>query len=170
MRNSWISDKTFTGSWKSFSAKYWTVLLLTVAAALLAYTTAGAHAANTSELEKMLTTLDQKRVDAQVRGDFGVLESILGEDLTYVHASGAVQNKAEFLADLTSGKRVYKSVKSSDLHVRILGRVAVITGQSKIIVINDAKEHELSLRVTEVYADRNKHWQMVAYQSTRLTP
>ena len=169
MRNSWISGKIFTTSWKWFDAKHWVVLLLAVVAAI-AYTTAGAYAANTSEVEKVLLALDQKRIDAQVRGDFGVLESILSDDLTYVHASGAVQSKTEFLEDLKSGKRAYKSVKSSEIHVRVFGNVAVITGQSEIIVINDAKEHDLSLRVTEVYADRNRRWQLVAYQATRLTP
>jgi hypothetical protein len=167
-----VIGQTSSSNGKWLNATHWTFLLplLVVAAALIAYTPVRAHAANTSDVEKALLTLDQKRADAQVRADIGVLEAILGDDLTFVHASGAVQSKADFLADLKSGKRVYKSVKSSGVHVRVFGHVAVITGESDIIVVNDQKEHELSLRVTEVYADRNRHWQMIAYQSTRMSP
>ena len=150
--------------------RYRKLSLFALAAMLLVGSIGSALAADTSEVEKLLLSLDQKRVDAQVQRDFEVLESVLADDLTYVHASGAPQTKGEFIGDLKSGKRLYKSVKYSDVKVRVLGDAAVLTGQSAITVVNDAKEHDLSLRVTEVYANRNGRWQLVAYQATRLNP
>jgi hypothetical protein len=129
------------------------------------------HASDAAEITRDIVTLDNERADAQVRRDYVALDRLLGDDLTYVHASGLVQNKADFIADLKSSKRIYTSIKSSDdLIVRVLQDVAVVTGHSEIRVVHEGKENNLSLQVIEVYAKRNGHWQLIAYQSTRQTP
>jgi uncharacterized protein (TIGR02246 family) len=145
-------------------------LCVLVALLTLLYPRNDLHASDTAETTKAIVTLDTERADAQVRRDFAALDRVLGDDLTYVHASGLVQNKAEFIADLKSGKRTYTSIKSSDLNVRLLQDTAVVTGHSDIHVVHEGKENDLSLRVTEVYAKRNGRWQLIAYQSTRQTP
>jgi hypothetical protein len=128
------------------------------------------HAADTGETANAIIALDSQRADAQVKGDFATLDRVLADDLTYIHASGLVQNKAEFLADLKSGKRTYTSIKTSDVNVRLLKGTAIITAGSEIRVVHEGKENALSVRVTEVYALRKAHWQLIAYQSTRVTP
>jgi len=99
----------------------------------------------------------QERAEAQVRGDFATLDRVLGDDLTYVHASGLVQSKAEFIADLKSGKRTFTSIKNSDVNVRLLKGTAVITARSEIHVVHHGKGNDLSIRITEVYALRKAH-------------
>jgi hypothetical protein len=89
-------------------------------------------------------TLDNERADAQMRRDFAALDRVLADDLTYIHASGLVQNKAEFIADLKSNKRIHTSIKFSDLNVRLLQGVAVITGHSEIHVL-PASANDLTL-------------------------
>jgi hypothetical protein len=128
------------------------------------------HAADTGKTANAIIALDSQRADAQVKGDFATLDRVLADDLTYIHASGLVQNKAEFLADLKSGKRTYTSIKTSDVNVRLLKGTAIITAGSEIRVVHEGKENALSVRVTEVYALRKAHWQLIAYQSTRVTP
>ena len=128
------------------------------------------HAADTGKTTNAIIALDTERADAQVKGDFATLDRVLADDLTYIHASGLVQNKAEFLADLKSGKRTYTSIKTSDVNVRLLKGTAIITAGSEIRVVHEGKENALSVRVTEVYALRKAHWQLIAYQSTRVTP
>jgi hypothetical protein len=136
----------------------------------LLYSQTDIHASDTAQITKTIATLDRERADAQVRRDFEVLDSMLGDDLTYIHASGLVQNKAELMADLKSGQRIYTSIKYSDVNIRVLESTAVITARSEIHVVHESKENVLSIRVTEVYAQRKGHWQLIAYQSTRLTP
>jgi hypothetical protein len=150
--------------------KYSGVLYVTVALTALLYPVAGITASECEHTSQTLRTLDQKRVDAQIQGDIATLGPLLGDDLTFIHASGLVQNKAEFLSDLKTGKRVYKSIKNSDLNIRMLQGAAVITARSDIDVAFEGKENALSVRVTEVYAERNGRWQLIAYQSTRATP
>jgi len=128
------------------------------------------HASDDAKTTKDIVALDSERAAAQVRGDFAILDRVLGDDLTFIHASGLVQSKAEFIADLKSGKRTYTSIKNSDVNVRLLNGAAVITARSEIHVVHEGKENNLSLRITEVYALRKAHWQLIAYQSTRVTP
>lgn len=136
----------------------------------LLYSQTDVHISDTAQITKAIAALDLERADAQVRRDFAALDRILGDDLTYIHASGLVQNKADFIADLKSGKRIYTSIKYSDVNIRILEGTAVITARSEIHVVHESKENDLSIRVTEVYAQRKGRWQLIAYQSTRLAP
>jgi ketosteroid isomerase-like protein len=128
------------------------------------------HAADKDDATKAVAQLDNERADAQMHLDFATLDRILADDLTYIHASGLVQSKAEFIADLKSNKRLYKSIKNSDVNVRVVEGAAVVTARSDLQIVHDGKENDLSVRVTEVYAKRNGGWQLIAYQSTRVTP
>src|SRR5579862_4286287 len=127
-------------------------------------------ASDSEEDKKAVLSADQERTDAQIKQDALALDRLLGDDLSYVHASGLVQVKADFIADLKSSKRVYKKVTNSDVNVRLLQDAAVITAKSEVSVSFDGKENNLSLQVIEVYAKRNGGWQLIAYQSTRLKP
>jgi ketosteroid isomerase-like protein len=128
------------------------------------------YASDTTKDEKAVLSIDGERAEAQIKQDAATLDRLLSDDLTYVHASGLVQSKAEFIADLQSSKRVYKSITNSDVKVRVLQGTAIITSKSEINVSFDGKENDLSLQVIEVYAKRNERWQLIAYQSTRLKP
>lgn len=119
---------------------------------------------------KAILALDSVRANALIQRDFTTLNSVLGNDLTYIHASGLIENKAEFLAQLMSNKRRYISIQTSDASVRALSQVAIITARSEIRVVHEGQENDLSLRITEVYEKRAGKWQLIAYQSTRLAP
>jgi hypothetical protein len=116
--------------------------------------------------EAALLAIDQKRINAQIQGDVSTLEMLLGDDLLYVHAAGLMQSKVEFIADLKSGKRQYKSIKNSDMKLHMTKDLAVISAQSDIVVDSQGREVNLSVRIVEVYAKRGGRWQLIAYQAT----
>lgn len=147
-----------------------TVLFLTTVVALLGFSQIAAHAANNSMVEQeILKTLEQ-RGEAQVQRDYATLERLMADECTYTHASSQTQSKAEFIGDLKTGKRVYKALKNTDLHVIVYGRTAILTGRSDLSVVNDGKELQVPTKILEVYENRNGQWQMVAHQSTRVAP
>jgi uncharacterized protein (TIGR02246 family) len=150
--------------------KHRAILCILMALSMLLCPHIDLYASDTAKDQKAVLTIDQERTDAQIKQDAATLDRLLGDDLTYVHASGLVQSKAEFIADLKSSKRVYKNVINSDVNVRLLQDAAVITAKSEISVSFEDKENDLSLQVIEVYAKRNGRWQLIAYQSTRLKP
>ena len=150
--------------------KHRAILCALIALSMLLCAHIDLYASDSAKDQKAVLTADQERTEAQIKQDVATLDRLLGDDLTYVHASGLVQGKAEFIADLKSSKRLYKNVTTSDVNVRLLKDGAVITAKSQISVSFDGKENNLSLQVIEVYAKRNGRWQLIAYQSTRLKP
>jgi len=52
--------------------------------------------------------------------------------------------------------------------VRSYGETAIVTGQSRMTVVNAGQEMKVHLRFTDVWVRRGGGWQMVAWQSTKL--
>lgn len=145
------------------------IFLLSIIVPLMVSTGVIAHAAADSKIEQTLRQLEDERVEALVAGDIVKLERLFADDLTYTHATGVIQTKAEFLADLKSGKRAFKSMKHSDVQVRVYGPTGVLTGRSDYRFLREGQETDISVRFTEIfYKNRNGLWQMVAWQSTRV--
>jgi len=145
-----------------------TLLLVILSVILLTFSQAALPAADDSA--QALLKVDQERVEAQIQRNFPALDRLIGDDLTYTHASGVTQTKAEILGELKSGSLVYKSVNNSGVKVRVYGNTAVLTGLSAMTVFHGGKTLHLSLLFLEVDVKRNGQWQMVAYQSTRAKP
>ena len=54
--------------------------------------------------------IEDRRFRAMASNDLKALEHLLPDDLHYVHANGAVEDKAEFLRKLTSGEQNLSSL------------------------------------------------------------
>jgi ketosteroid isomerase-like protein len=148
-----------------------------LAACLLGVLTAGPadgrqakHNRRLPNIEKEITTLEARRIKALTEADIAALEPIFADDLTYTHASGWTQNKSEFIETIRSGKLRYLSIEPANEQVRSYGTTVVGTGRAVVKVRLEGKEETLQLRFIEVYVKRRGRWQMVAWQSTRLTP
>jgi hypothetical protein len=118
--------------------------------------------------EAALREAEQRRTRAMVDAELAVLGPLLGEELRFVHANGSVQDRAELLDALGSGRLDYLSARTHDTRVRSYGDVGVVGGGADLRV-RAAGGPPLALRIlfTAVYAKRGGAWQLVAYQSTR---
>ncbi len=119
--------------------------------------------------EQEIRELEGRRFGAVVRGDFAELEHMLGDDLTYTHNNGMLENKAQYLAGLRSGRMVYHSIEPQDVLVRVYGEAAVVTGRATLNVDVAGQSASLVIRFTDVYAKQDGRWRMVAWQASRLT-
>jgi len=147
-----------------------TLLLVILSVTLLVSSQVTARAADNAAVVQTVLKVEQERAKAQVDRNFPVLERLMGNELTYTHASGITQTKAEILGELKSGKLVYKSITNADVKPRVYGNTAVLTGLSDMTVIHYGKTLHLSLLFLEVDVNRHGQWQMVAYQSTNAKP
>jgi len=120
-----------------------------------------------SKTQEEIRQLEARRLRAMMDADTAALDRILGDDLTYTHSNGAVDTKASFLAVLKSGKLKYESV-STDGQVRVQGDTAVVTGRGAMKVRAGDRQLDMAVRFTDVYVKRDGHWQMIAWQSTRI--
>ena len=140
---------------RRFNVKRRIVFILSAVALLLSFSQIVANASDKENSEQQILKTLEQRGEAQIQRDFPTLERLMAEECTYTHASSQTQSKAEFLADLKSGKRVYKALKNTDLHVMVYGDTAVLTGRSNISAVNDGKDVEVATKFLEVYVNRN---------------
>jgi ketosteroid isomerase-like protein len=111
---------------------------------------------------------DDRRLAAMVKADMTALGGLLADDLTYVHSSGQLETKAQFLDTLRTGKLRFLSAKPASRVVRLYGDTAVVNGQFDVKVKAQGKEIAMLLRFTEVWVKKGGGWKLTAWQSTRI--
>ena len=120
------------------------------------------------QAEQAIRQREMQRFEAMVRVDLAALDDILSEDLTYTHATGVFETKAEFIGKLKSGQTKYESFMPEDVLVRVFGTTGVVTGKARVQVQVKGEPLSFQLRFTDVYAKQGDRWQMVAWHATRL--
>lgn len=122
-----------------------------------------------SVAERQVRATDSVRFAAMTHQDFAALDTLLGADLTYTHNDGTREGKSVFLGSLRSGELTYLALEPDSEVVRIYGSTAVADGRILLRARLDKQVGHFTARFLEVYAHRQNHWELVAWQSTRLT-
>ena len=117
---------------------------------------------------QMVIDLDKKRMTAMAQKDITTLNRVLSDDLIYTHSSARLDTKQSLIGNMESGSAVYTAVEPSDVKAQDLGDTVVLTGSCRISVMSQGRPNSFSVRFTDVYANKDGQWQMVAWQSTRL--
>jgi len=113
--------------------------------------------------------LDRRRMTAMAEKDVATLNALLADDLIYTHSSARLDTKKSLIGNMESGATVYTAVEPSNVVAQDLGEAVVLTGVCAISVNSGGKPNSFRVRFTDVYARRGGNWQMVTWQSTRLT-
>ena len=116
-----------------------------------------------------LQQVEERRFAAMVAQNMPALEPMLAEELNYTHSSGSVETKPQFLETIRTGRLRYEALEIKHLDVRQYGNVALLTGRAAARVqLGGGQPQVLDLRFTDAYVHRDGHWQLVAWQSTRI--
>jgi hypothetical protein len=128
---------------------------------------ASANRAGTLTPDEALAAEDA-RYAAQTAGDFAAMERLFADDLVYIHASGAVDNKAGLIEAQRSRAVVYRSMRRSDVATRVYGPAAIITGRGKFEVKLKGEDRTVNLLFHSVWVKRSAGVQFVSWQATPL--
>ena len=101
---------------------------------------------------------------AAIKKDKAALQRFLADDLTFFHADGKAQSKAEYIAAVTRSGR-YESFTDSATQIRVYGKTAVLNGY---VDVKSANQLPYRVHTLEVYVENNGQWQMSAHQSVRI--
>jgi hypothetical protein len=101
--------------------------------------------------------------------DMASLNDLLADDLVYTHSSALLDTKRSLIGKIDSGATVWSAVEPSDVKAQDLGTTVVLTGVARIRVTSGGNPNTFAVRFTDVYANRGGKWQMVTWQSTRLS-
>ena len=137
-----------------------------LASTLLAGSLTLAASPDASEIE----SVERARFQAWIKGDAAAIDPMLADDLLYCHASGVCQTKKEIMDSIRSKETEYKQMNVISFKPRALGPDGVlINGKVHVIVIDKGKELNFQAVYTDAYVKRGGKWQLVSWQSTRIS-
>jgi ketosteroid isomerase-like protein len=94
------------------------------------------------------------------------LEQSLHDELVYAHTSGNVENKADFIGALASGKRRYSQFDVIEAHVHPRGTTAVTYGTAKCSLVSKGVTKDFKIRYLSCMVQVGDKWQLLNWQST----
>ena len=121
--------------------------------------------------EQSVLSAEHAWSEAIVSGDAAALDRVLGDELSYGHATGAIDTKASYISRIKSGAQKYVSfVFDADQppEPRIYGDTATLVASATATSITDGKPNAKHLRYLHVFVKRDGQWQLVAHQSVEL--
>jgi metal-dependent HD superfamily phosphatase/phosphodiesterase len=121
-----------------------------------------------ADAETELAAIERQRFAAMLAADVAALDRILAPDLTYTHSNAKLETKQEFIEAIKTGALKYRAITPEEIRVRVYGSTAVLTGRCRFEVTSGGQDLKVLVRFTDVYVNRDRPWQMVAWQSTRI--
>lgn len=110
---------------------------------------------------------EEARQHALVTKDLAALEWLLADDLTHVHSSGMVHDKAQFIAHLDR-MGGFRSIERGVLDIRVEGDIAIVTGSTVNGVRSIQTGEDITLEgfATLILRRGPRGWQVVLSQLT----
>jgi hypothetical protein len=109
---------------------------------------------------------EDARYQYQTSNNFDSLDSIFAPEMVYIHSSGQIDNRDQYIRKQTSGILRYVSMKRSDVRVRIIDCVGIITGHGSFEAAVEGKMGNYELVFHSVWAKQGVHLRLVSFQST----
>jgi len=103
---------------------------------------------------------------AHVAGDAEALDHLWADDLEVAVPHMAVMTRAEALGFARSGRMKFLRYETSDLHIRVYGDAAVVTGHLlRTRTLNGNKVSD-DWRFTKVYIREAHQWRVVSFHAS----
>jgi hypothetical protein len=115
-----------------------------------------------------LKTVDASWNAFRLKADVAALDKILADDWLLTHSDGRVQDKEDYLQELSSRTRSNQAIENDNVSIRHYGGTAVVTGTSVQAGTSKGLSWSGRFRYTRVWILREGRWQMVASHSSRM--
>jgi ketosteroid isomerase-like protein len=118
---------------------------------------------------EQVEALEEQWKEVQLNADLQGLDKLLSEDYIGISSSGEVMTKAQQMEHMQNRKLVISSVDTSDVKVKLLGPVAIVTSLAQIKGVSDGQPLDGSFRYTRVYQRLpNGTWKITNFEATRI--
>ena len=118
-------------------------------------------------LHDEVRAIEHARLDALNRNDLEAVGRLMSADLVHVHATGAVENLAQYLAGL---RALPRQSRREDMHILACGeQAAVITGHvvNTLTRAGQTVSEQTRLMVTLVARREPGGWRFVSFHACR---
>ena len=96
------------------------------------------------------------------------LTGIADEQLSFGHSSGKIENKAEFVEALVSGKSNFNSIEFKDQTITISGNTALVRHKLYAEIIDGDKISKIAIGVLLVWVKQKGTWKLLGRQAFKL--
>jgi ketosteroid isomerase-like protein len=115
-------------------------------------------------VEQLIRQLNDDWVKAIMRGEGQTLDRIIADDFIFTYPLEG-DDKAQFIADVTSGDLKIEHLTREQISVRIFGSTAILTARDSAKWLYRGRELSGQYKVIKVFAERGGRWQLCAVQA-----
>jgi len=104
--------------------------------------------------------------EAMIAADKAALEKLTAAELRYGHSSGRLENKAEFIAAIVTGKSGFSAIELAEQTVSVVDRIAMVHH-----VFNGTRRKQgdqVKLFNLTVWLQQQDQWKLLARQAAKL--
>jgi len=113
--------------------------------------------------EKKILDLSEEKFQWKTSGKFDLIEELFDDELVFIHITGNVTTKADWISQLKSKTFVYNKIEIKNASAKVYGNTAVLVGRAKFAINGGSVFH---LIYTEVYTKKNNKWKLVNLHTT----
>ncbi|MBF9252936.1 nuclear transport factor 2 family protein [Pontibacter sp. 172403-2] len=107
--------------------------------------------------------LSQDKFRWKTEGQVDKVADLFDDELVFVHITGQITTKADWINQLRTGRFVYNKIVQKEASVKVYGNTAVLVGKASFTV-NGGSVYKLVY--TEVYTNKNGKWKLVNLHTT----
>ena len=113
--------------------------------------------------EKEILDLSLEKFSWKTTGKFDLLADLFDDELVFVHLTGHITTKADWINQLKTKRFVYNNIEQKEASAKVYGNTAVLVGKATFTV-NGGSVYKLVY--TEVYTKKNDKWKLVNLHTT----
>jgi ketosteroid isomerase-like protein len=107
--------------------------------------------------EKELVRIENQWSDGAIHRDAKLLEGVFADDVRWVSESGDL-TKAQIIKYYLTTEAVFHSIAVTNVTIRIIDRVAIITSHVTVDATKDGKRTKRTHTSVDVFEKRNGRW------------
>lgn len=123
--------------------------------------------AQSKDTKTLEAAVEQLRT-AMISGEKTALENIAAEQLTYGHSSGVVQNKAEFVEAIASGKSDFVTIDLSEQTAVVVNNTGIVRHILSATTNDSGKPGTVKLKILLVWTKEKGKWLLLARQAVKI--
>jgi ketosteroid isomerase-like protein len=127
------------------------------------------HSEKKHEAKREVELLEEQWRVAQLSGDVAAMDRMLSDDYIGISMSGQVSTKAQQLDRMRTRKVVIHKVDLSDMKVKLIGSIAIVTSRAEVEGVNESGPVKGTFRYTRVYQRLpSGEWKITSFEATRI--
>jgi ketosteroid isomerase-like protein len=116
------------------------------------------------EVEQIVRQLNDDWVKAIMRADGETLDRVMADDFLFTYPLEG-DDKAQFIADVTSGDLKIAHISREQVRVRVFGSTAVLTARDSATWLYHGRELSGQYKIIKIFSERAGRWELCAVQA-----